>query len=153
MCGLLSAPPLMNRLIQAGLAGIFPVLVASCASSGPSGFELADVDDDQKITLRELSDHVTVQVFKEGDLDCDGYLSFGEWRKLAPELDPSVFKDRDRNGDGRISLEEGIAFTREKKTFYPMFEGLDDDGDSVISAAEARQFLEDAARKQEGSNS
>lgn len=128
--------------------GLFPAGFLTSCSQQATGFERADADDDQAISLRELSDYATLQAFEEGDTNRDGVLSFAEWRKLAPELDPAVFKRRDLNGDGRISREEALAFTREEKVFEPAFEGLDDDGDGIISGAEARQFLDEEARKQ-----
>jgi Ca2+-binding EF-hand superfamily protein len=146
------APSPMKGIFKHGLCWTVPVLLVSCASPRQgSAFEKADVNDDDRITLQELSDVVTLSVFEEGDEDRDGYLSFAEWRKLAPELDPAVFKTRDLNGDGRIDRKEALAFTRENKTFYPAFEGLDDDGDSVIDVEEAREFLrEQSLRQPEG---
>ena len=130
-----------TRLLLLSL--FLPVAAGLSGCARQSLVESTDTDGDRKVTLPELSDALTREVFTASDTDKDGVISFAEWRKMAPNLDPSVWKYRDADGNGSVNMEEALAFTRRNKTWYPLFEGLDDDKDSVVTVEEAQQFIHD----------
>lgn len=130
------------RTLQVNRIGLVAAVLLAAACSSPSfHHSAADANGDGKISLGEMSDLITREVFESSDTNRDGFVSFSEWRVVAPRLDAGRFRKRDGDGDGKVTLEEAIAATREQKTWYPLMEGLDDNADRVIDVEEAREFL------------
>jgi len=117
------------------------LLLSSCQTPAPATqdrFALADANADGKLTRNEVSDFVVHNAFGEHDANNDKKLSTSEW---LPGNDLALFKKRDTNGDGFISLDEALAWGRSTdKGWGEMMKKGDTNGDGSISRAEATAY-------------
>jgi Ca2+-binding EF-hand superfamily protein len=109
--------------------------VAAFAQSGHSkNFDLMDGDKDGAITKKEIHAHHKKRHDKM-DHDKDGKISEKDAAKHS-ESAARAFKNVDKNGDGYISFEEGVA-VEEKR-----FEIVDTNKDGKISKEEYEAHLQ-----------
>lgn len=121
--------------------GLLGLSLAAMAQETDGVFGRYDLNYDGKVTADELPNKTT---FARFDLDKDGAITLAEYQKvsgkaaaggeavtasrgLSSQIE-SMIKAVDKNADGQITKEEAAG--------APWFTKLDQDGDSVVSAAE-----------------
>jgi len=113
-------------------------------------FDEIDLDKNGYITKNEISAHKLTR-FRNTDTNNDGYLTQQEvfdhaakrFKKRMEKRGAKRFAKMDKNGDGRISLEEINKAPSDKKN--RMFNRLDKNNDGAISRSEA-----ETAKKKRG---
>ena len=127
--------------LAAGLAAalLFP------ACTGSPAFDLADSDNDRKVSPKEFERYMLEAVFAEADGDGDGLVTFEEWKEANPGADPRKFVAPDRNGDKMVSPDEARAHFAKEGTWADLFRKMDTDNDGFVSSAEAIAFRDKMA--------
>ena len=119
--------------------GVAPaVFLAACA--GPSGFDLADKNANQKISPKEFETHMLKAVFAESDANGDSLVTFEEWKAANPNAEPAKFSVPDTNRDQKVSLKEAEVHFEKEGTWDDLFDKIDTDNDGFITSAEATAF-------------
>lgn len=110
------------------------------ACAGPSGFELADKNANQKISPKEFETHMLKAVFVESDTDGNSLVTFEEWKAANPDAEPAKFSVPDTNRDQMVSLKEAKVHFEKEGTWADLFDKIDTDNDGFITTAEATAF-------------
>jgi Ca2+-binding EF-hand superfamily protein len=140
-------PTLLLLALLVALVGFF----SSCAynknlqpaaatpETGEGGFELADANDDGKLSRAEASDFLTSQIFNGIDLDHDGQITQDEWSKggSRPTAD---FKKRDADHDGTISREEALKYGQTHGMTKKAFAEADRNHDGTLDRNEVENY-------------
>ncbi len=131
----------MNRKtsVQCGLGAATALFLAACAPQ-QAAFDLADADDDQKVSLQEFERYMLEAVFAEADADGNAKVTFEEWKAANPDADPEKFRAPDKDGDRMVSPEEAEAFFAKQGTWADLFDKIDTDNDGYVTSAEAVAF-------------
>lgn len=134
-------------LLSVGL-GIFAIGCASSpnktsgASRWEAQFRKADINKDNKVSRQEFGHLMIEEAFAMFDTNKDGYVTEAEF--VACGGSPESFKKLDRDGNGRVTLEEAkkgkIAMDAMTVAFY----GADVDKDGYVTLEEALQYREKA---------
>ncbi len=132
----------MKTTHAALIAALFPAFLISCSSTASleqdaDNFAIADANGDGKLSRKEASDAVVLSVHYAYDTNKDGKLTFAEWRENDSTADAKLFKRRDANRDGVISLREAEASADRQRVFGDFFKEADKDGDGLLSRDEA----------------
>lgn len=99
------------------------------------GFRKADVNGDNKVTLREFEAFTTEEAFALFDSNKDGFVTQQEF--VAAGGSVNAFRQLDRNGDGRITLEEALAAKVVMGPREAIFYAADVNKDGVVTLGEA----------------
>jgi outer membrane biogenesis lipoprotein LolB len=106
-------------------------------------FTTLDLNQDRKLSLSELEAGVADGFFKTYDADKDGVVTTAEWRKLDPAGDPIFMKQRDGNGDGKITRKEALAAIHRRGFCREVLQDSDYNNNGVIDPAEAKVWASD----------
>jgi Ca2+-binding EF-hand superfamily protein len=124
--------------------GLAPALFFPACAGSPA-FDLADSNDDLKVSPKEFERYMLESVFAEADGDGNGQVTFEEWKAANPDADPDKFRAPDTNGDKMVSPEEAEAHFKKEGTWADLFDQIDTDSDGFISSAESVAFKEKMA--------
>ena len=130
------------------LASTILVLAAlSACRSTPTDpeFLVADANSDGVIDASELDDHVAARFMSAYDHNGDKGISFEEWSAVAPEAQKGKINLRDKNKDGKITMDELLPVVRANPTFGKLMESIDQNGDGVAQPAETAKFRDHMA--------
>lgn len=136
------------KLKPSGFTAIgIALALASCAHNPASPrasveqrFQSYDLNDDGKITPEEYSEAATRIIFASFDENDDGVVTLKEWQDLEGAESDARFSKIDGNGDGKVTLNEALAFTRKTKPFANDFPGIDANKDGAVDLAEAKAY-------------
>ena len=117
-------------------------LLGSCREK-ENLFATLDTNRDRKISQSELEAAVTDGLFKTYDADHDAMITTAEWRRLDPDGDPVFMKQRDSNGDGRITRPEALACIHRRGFCREILLQTDRNNNNMIDPAEARIWVSD----------
>lgn len=135
----------MNRKTITYLAlGLAPALFFPACAGSPA-FDLADSNDDQRVSPKEFERYMLEAVFAEADADENSLVTFEEWKAANPDADPDKFRAPDTNSDKMVSPEEAEAHFAEQGTWNDLFKKIDTDNDGYITSAESVAFKEKMA--------
>lgn len=97
-------------------------------------FAIADLNDDGKLSKRELAKYKHQEALAEFDLNNDGMISAEEWAAAKPSAgeNDEHFNRLDKNSNGHIEEEEAILFVSEHVSFSDIFKKLDSNGDDHL---------------------
>jgi len=131
-----------------GLTAIgIALALASCAHNPASPrasveqrFKRYDLDDDGKVTPEEYGEAATRIIFSAFDENDDGTVTLAEWQGLEGTESDARFARIDASGNGKVTLDEALAFTRKAKPFANDFPGIDANKDGGVDLAEAKAY-------------
>jgi Ca2+-binding EF-hand superfamily protein len=97
-----------------------------------------DLDGDGVISRDELARKVHDDSLDATDLNGDNYISYSEWASAhpAPGQADKHFNRIDKDGDGKIEMEEGVLYINEHVRFGDLFSEIDQDTDGTIQFRE-----------------
>ena len=146
---------LRNRVTSArisiGVAAVFFCLVNGCiagkndqqSSSTQSGakdsFDLADSNHDGKLSRDEAGDYLVYMVFAARDRTRDGRLTQAEWA-AGDRNQIAAFKERDRNEDGVVIIEEALIYGRRGGGAVALMRQADKNRDGKLDRAEIQAY-------------
>lgn len=122
------------------LLSVTGLLIASCQTTStttPDRFAVADSDRDGQLSRDEAIHYAVSSMHDALDLNHDGVVTLNE---AAPDKDTYLvgrFTKRDANGDGKVTLEEALAFARKEGTYDGFLKEADTDKSGAVSRAEA----------------
>lgn len=115
----------------------------SASGATPDRFAQADTNHDGKLSPDEASDYFVGQIFASRDLNHDGKLTWEEWNVPGADQSKAKFNAADKNKDGSLSLEEALAYGRERHAFEKEFKKADTNHDGFVTRKEAQAFQAD----------
>ena len=133
-----------RKTITCLILGITPILLFPACSGSPA-FDLADGDDDMKVSPKEFERYMLEAVYAEADADGNSQVTFDEWKAANPDADPEKFTVPDTNGDKMVSPQEAKAHFAKEGTWADLFDKIDTDNDGYITSAEAIAFRDKLA--------
>jgi hypothetical protein len=97
-------------------------------------FALIDRDGDGRVSPAEMAAFKHEEGLAEIDLDNDKRISLAEWRAARPSASPddALFHRLDKNGDGFLTEEEGVAHILGQAPFLAAFKAMDANGDGHL---------------------
>lgn len=123
------------------LSAISLAILPACRTTGiDPEFLVADANGDGVIDASELDDHVAARFMTAYDADGDKGIRFEEWKAVNPDAARSKFKAADKNGDGKITMDELLPVVRANPTFGKLMESIDKNGDGVAQPSEIAEF-------------
>jgi len=132
---------MIHRLLPLGL--LLPGFFLSACREKDSLFTTLDTNGDHKLSLTELENGVADGLFKTYDADHDGVISTAEWRKQDPGGDGTFMRQRDGNGDGRITRAEALASIHRRGFCKEVLQQSDSNNNGVTDPAEAKIWVSD----------
>ena len=133
-----------RKTITTLVLGLAPALFFPACAGSPA-FDLADSNDDLKVSPQEFERYMLEAVFAEADGDGNGQVTFEEWQAANPDADPDKFSAPDTNGDKMVSTKEAEAHFAKEGTWTDLFDQIDTDNDGYITSAESVAFQEKMA--------
>jgi Ca2+-binding EF-hand superfamily protein len=109
----------------------------------PDRFARADSNHDGKLSPDEASDYFVGQIFASRDFNHDGKLTWKEWNVPGADRSRAKFNAADTDKDGSLSLQEALAYGRERHAFRKEFQQADKNHDGYVTREEAKAYVAD----------
>ena len=103
-------------------------------------FDAADANGDRRVTREESLNYIVRAQVREYDSNRNGGVEFAEYSARNPSAVRKKFNARDLDGNGSISVAEGIANGRRLKTYDALFNEIDANRDGAIDRREAEAY-------------
>ena len=103
--------------------GLAPALLLS-ACAGSSGFDVADRNDDQKVSPAEFEVYMLESVFAEADADGNSQVTFEECKAANPDAEPAKFRARETKHDKIVSPDEAKSHFGKLGTWDELFDKI-----------------------------
>lgn len=138
----------MNIRTPLILSGIALALAACSTPAGPKQpdirkrFADADTNRDGRVTKQEYGYSMIEEVFARYDKNKDGVITQAEF--VAMGGSPESFRKIDRNGNGKITIEEAKGAKIAMDAMTVAFYGADTDKDGYVMLEEALAYREAA---------
>ena len=134
-----------RRLVLCLASGCLVALVGCATNSsqtgeGPARFAQADKNHDGKLSPDEASNYFVAQIFASRDFNHDGALTWQEWNVPGADRSRAKFDAADTNKDGKVSLEEALAYGRKRHAFQKEFQEADTNHDGYVTHEEAQAY-------------
>ncbi len=140
----------LSTPLVSGIATGCLLLLAGCATTGnqtgsatqatPDRFAQVDTNHDGKLSPTEASDYFVRQVFEGRDLNHDGKLTWAEWNVPGAGQSKARFNAADKDKDGSLSMEEALAYGRQRQIFAKEFKEADTNHDGFVTREEAKAY-------------
>jgi hypothetical protein len=129
------APPLLASVC---------IVAIGCSTTSPQKktpdpFE-ADANHDGKLSLDELNTHLVTGIFESRDTNHDKQMTKAEWLVGKDAGQEKLYRDRDANHDGLLTLDEALAYGRKKGMADKFMREADKDKDGALSRAEIAAY-------------
>lgn len=119
------------------------ILLSACQTTKqPDRFDQADRNGDGKLSLDEITEYMVTTIFDTRDANKDKRMTTEEWYPEGGTPAPKEFKARDQDGDGVVSLEEAIAYSKKVGTYKDAMREADTNKDGWVSRAEAIAYYD-----------
>jgi hypothetical protein len=105
-----------------------------------AGFADADLNANGTLSQSEIGAVILDSLYKEGDTDSDGKMTYEEWKVINPDATKSQIRTRDANGDCAVSRTEIERYARRKGSFKNVFSAMDTDKSGGVTKEEAQAF-------------
>lgn len=105
---------------------------AHAAQPGPESFDQTDLDHNGRIDRAEYQRRM-VEVFYFADTNKDGFVTVAELEAIE-KVDPKAFKKADRNGDGKLTVDEFVTYR------MIQFDEADTNKDGVLTREEVEAW-------------
>ncbi|MDB6069776.1 MAG: EF-hand domain pair [Verrucomicrobiales bacterium] len=106
-------------------------------------FPKIDRNGNHRLSLTEIDRAVADGFFHIYDANHDEIVTRQEWRRKDPAGEPSFYKSRDGNGDGKITKPELMDCIRDRGFSKELFNDVDRNGDGKVSEKEAAAWMAD----------
>ncbi|MGV3531262.1 MAG: EF-hand domain-containing protein [Chthoniobacteraceae bacterium] len=114
--------------------------LAGCQTTQPDRFSQVDSNRDNKLSRDEANTYFVTEAFDSQDADRNKRLTRDEWLGIEEAGQEKLFRQRDANGDGSVSLEEALAFGSRKGHAAELIREADIDRDGHLSRAEVTAY-------------
>ena len=104
------------------------------------GFDIADTNDDGKVSPQEFERFMMETLYAFVDVDRNKKVTFAEWKAANPGADESKFNVPDKNGDKIVTPEEARAHFRREGTMDDLFKKIDTNKDGYLVRSEVIAF-------------
>jgi Ca2+-binding EF-hand superfamily protein len=111
-----------------------------CQTTEPDRFDQADTNRDRKLSRDEINTYSVTNVFKSRDRDGDGRMTMAEWMAQDDRGQQAIFRNRDTNRDGVVTLEEALAYGQKKGAANELLREADQDKDGLVSRTEMTAY-------------
>lgn len=111
-----------------------------CQTTAPNRFDQADTSRDGKLSRDEINTYLVTGVFDSRDADHDRKMTKAEWLVGEDKGQEKIFRDRDANRDGIVTLDEAIAYGRKKGTASQIVREADKNKDGFVSREEITAY-------------
>ena len=118
-------------------------LIVSCSTIAP--FDVADGDDNEKVSQDEFDRYVLESIFVEADANGDNKITFEEWRVANPDAKKSKFKLPDSNGDSAVSPKELEGYFDREGKLVDLFDKIDTNNNGELDHTELQAFRDKMA--------
>ena len=120
---------------------LISVIAGSCGDMQTNdlrnSFQVADTNQDGKVTLDEFKQHVKQESFKNIDRDGDKKIDKQEWKAAAPSTQAETnFESVDKNRDSSVSFLEFSEKTDKNYNSEEVFNALDRNRDGSLAPDE-----------------
>lgn len=130
-----------KKLLLAGLAlGCLATVGCRTTSAAHKRFENVDLDRSGKLSLDEVNTYLVTGVFEGRDANGDKVVTRAEWLAGDDLGQERLFRERDANRDGVVSLDEALAYGRKKGMAAQFVREADTDKDGSLSFEEIFAF-------------
>lgn len=117
------------------------VIASGCATDpAPRPFDMADTNGDQQVSKAELEHYVSGGLFAYLDRNGDGRVPLEEWRQFDNTMTDAMFDERDADGDGAVTHEELKTYFDRQDSLDRVLAEIDTNGDGHIDRAEAEAY-------------
>jgi Ca2+-binding EF-hand superfamily protein len=127
------------KLLLLSLA-VFCVALPACQTTPPDRFQQADLNRDGRLSREEVSDYLVTGVFASRDANGDKRMTREEWLAGEDPGQEKIFRERDLNRDGVVTLEEALEYGRKKGTATQLVREADKNKDGVLSREEVAAY-------------
>ena len=113
----------------------------TATSSKNDDFARADANHDGKLSREEAGDYLVYVVFSARDKNRDGRLTLQEWTR-GDQSKVAAFRQRDANRDDFVTLEEAIIYGRQGGAALSLMRAADKNRDGKLDRAELQAYLD-----------
>src|SRR5688572_8471591 len=104
-----------SKFILSAALAISSIAIIGCQTTQPSDrFAKADGNKDGKLSRDEINSYVVIGVFDSRDANKDQKMTSSEWTGGQDAGQDKLFRARDLNRDGVVTVEEAIAYGQKK---------------------------------------
>jgi Ca2+-binding EF-hand superfamily protein len=116
---------------------------SSSGEAATDRFAQADKNHDGKLSPDEASDYFVALIFVSRDFNHDEVLTWEEWNVPGADRSRAKFDTADTDKDGKLSLEEALAYGRKRHAFQKEFQQADTNHDGYVTREEAKAYAAD----------
>ncbi|MGV3532977.1 MAG: EF-hand domain-containing protein [Chthoniobacteraceae bacterium] len=130
----------MNTIsIRAASVAVLAFAFAGCQTTQPDRFNQVDANRDRKLSVDEANTYIVSEAFEGRDANRDRKVTRQEW-PVENAGQEKLFRERDTNRDGLVTLDEALAFGRQKGQAAELMAEADKDKDGYVSREEVAAY-------------
>jgi hypothetical protein len=112
----------------------------ACQTTAPDRFDQADKNHDGALSRDEINTHLVTAIFDSRDTSHDQKMTKTEWVVGNDPGQEKLFRERDANRDGIVTLDEALDYGRKKGTASQFTREADKNKDGAVSRQEMTDY-------------
>ena len=124
-------------------AAVLTVLLGTSCRKGETDRDIflqMDTNKDGKLSSDEVYAFALPRLYGRFDRSGQAKVTLEEVRAVDPNFDEKAFRQRDLNGDGKVTFAEYRRYALKNRVLDEIFVQVDTDRDGFITQAEAEAF-------------